>query len=175
MRVAVIGSGIVGTFVGWHLARRSAEVLTVDAGQAGAGVTNWSVGWVNASNKTQTREYFELNLAGGIAYRELAAAFGFAEWWHPTGHLRWTDEPAAAQQLSEAVRHLQSWGYDVALWDAQRVRRLLEPDVCFPASDTQVAVYRDEAWIDGRALVDCLLNDALGNGAEAHFGICQVK
>jgi glycine/D-amino acid oxidase-like deaminating enzyme len=170
MRVAVIGSGVVGASVAWHLARRGVEVVTLDAGPPGAGVTNWSFSWVNASTKTQTRPYFDLSVAGLAAYCELATTIGAGDWWHPTGHLRWSDDPAAGAALRAGVEHLRSWGYDVACWDAERVRRLLEPDVHFPADDTEVAVYRDEGWIDGRSLVARLLDDALRNGAAAHVG-----
>lgn len=71
MRVAVIGSGIVGACVGRNLMQQGAEVLMFDRGVPGGGVTNWSFSWVNASNKTETREYFNLNLAGMSAYQEL--------------------------------------------------------------------------------------------------------
>ncbi len=53
MRVAVIGSGVVGSGVGWHLARRGASAVMIDAARPGAGVTNWTFSWVNASNKTK--------------------------------------------------------------------------------------------------------------------------
>jgi glycine/D-amino acid oxidase-like deaminating enzyme len=170
MRVAVIGCGVVGSCVGWHLARRGAQVVMIDAGQPGAGVSNWTFSWVNASNKTQTRAYFDLNVAGMSAHRELATTLGSGDWWHPTGHLRWSDDPVAAETLHEAVELLRSWGYDAACWDADRVRRLLEPEVRFPADDTAVAFYRDEGWIDGRRLVGQLIDDAVSNGAELHAG-----
>ena len=170
MRVAVVGAGIVGSCVGWHLARLGAQVLLIEAGEPGEGVTNWTFSWANASNKTRTREYFDLNVAGIGTYRELVADLGSDEWWHPTGHLRWADTPAGGQSLSSAVDHLRSWGYDVELWEAGRAGRLLEPGVRFPSDDTQVAFYRGEGWIAGRDLVRRVLDDAVRIGAEAHFG-----
>ena len=104
MRVAVIGSGVVGASVGWHLARRGVEVETLDAGSPGAGVTNWSFSWVNASSKTQSRPYFDLSVAGLAAYRELATTIGSGDWWHPTGHLRWSDDPTAGAALARRGR-----------------------------------------------------------------------
>ena len=141
-----------------------------DAGEPGTGVTNWTFSWVNASNKTRTREYFDLNLAGTRAYSELVADLGSDEWWHPTGHLRWADTPAGAQSLSNAVDHLSSWGYDVELWEAGRAGRFLEPGVRFPSGDTKVAFYRGEGWIAGRDLVHRIIDDAVRIGAEPHFG-----
>lgn len=170
MRVVVIGCGVVGSCVGWHLARRGAQVVMVDAGQPGAGVSNWTFSWVNASNKTETRAYFELNVAGMSAHRELATVLGSGGWLHLTGNLRWSDDPVAAEMLHGSVDLLRSWGYDVACWDADRVRRLLEPEVRFPADDTEAAFYRDEGWIDGPGLVGRLIDDAVSKGAEVHAG-----
>ena len=170
MRAAVIGSGVVGSCIAWNLARRGAEVLMVDAGAPGAGVTAWSFAWLNASAKTQTREYFDLALAGMAAHRDLAADLGSAAWLHSTGHLRWADEPAGAQALRAAIDLLESWRYDATFWPAERVRRILEPGLVFPSDETEVAFYRDEGWVDGRDLVARLLGDSLSHGAEAHFG-----
>jgi hypothetical protein len=55
----------------------------------------------------------------------------------------------------------------VVLREAERVRRLLEPAVCFPADDTPVAVYLREGWLDGRMLATRLVDDAVGRGAGA--------
>jgi len=142
----------------------------IDAAQPGAGVTNWTFSWLNASNKTQTRAYFDLNVAGMAAYRELAADIGGGDWWHPTGHLRWSDNPTGVQDLLDATDRLQSWGYEVELWDADRVRRFLEPDVLFPDDDSEIVFYPGEGWIDGPLLVRRFIDEIVDSGAEAHFG-----
>jgi glycine/D-amino acid oxidase-like deaminating enzyme len=170
MRVAVIGTGVIGAAVGWHLSRRGVDVLFLDRGEPGAGVTNWTFSWANASNKTQTREYFDLSVAGLSAHYLLAAQLGAEGWWHPTGHVRWAGGGDATEALRERVSQLASWGYDVVLWEADRVRRLLEPSVRFPSDDTPVAVYLREGWIDGHALTARLVGDALRHGARAMLG-----
>ena len=170
MRVAVIGTGVIGASVGWQLSRRGVDVLFLDRGEPGAGVTDWTFSWVNASNKTQTREYFDLNVAGLSAHYQLAAQLGGDGWWHPTGHVRWR-AGGDAEALREQVSRLASWGYDVVLWDADRARRLLEPSVRFPSDDTPVAVYLREGWIDGHALTVRLVGDALRHGARAMLGV----
>jgi glycine/D-amino acid oxidase-like deaminating enzyme len=166
MRIGVIGVGIVGASVGWHLARRGVDVVMIDAGQPGEGVTNWSFSWVNASNKTETREYFDLNVAGLAAHEELAASLGPGDWWHPSGHLRWFEVPDRGLELHRLVELLGSWGYDATIWEAERARRLLEPEVEFPSNETPVAVFPNEGWIQGRSLVDRLTADAERSGAE---------
>lgn len=164
-RVAVIGVGILGACVGWNLARHGARVVLVDAGRPGEGVTNWSFSWANASNKTVRRSYFDLNVAGMAAHRELAGTIGPDPWWHPSGHLRWAGGPAAEAKLLETAGLLAGWDYRVEVCTGADVRRRLEPALAVPG-EVPVVFYPDEAWVHGRRLVGRLVDEAVAAGAE---------
>ncbi|WP_234358572.1 FAD-binding oxidoreductase [Streptomyces sp. NRRL B-24085] len=168
-RVAVIGVGILGAAVGWNLSRQGAEVILIDAGRPGEGVTDWSFSWVNASNKTARKSYFDLNVAGLAAHRELAGIIGPDSWWYPSGHLRWSDDPAAQAKVLETAGLLTDWGYRVEVYSGAEVRRRLEPDVPMPG-DVPVLFYPDEAWVHGRRLVGRLVDQAAASGAELRSG-----
>ncbi|MGW0801814.1 NAD(P)/FAD-dependent oxidoreductase [Nonomuraea sp. NPDC002799] len=174
-RVAVIGVGILGAGVGWNLSRHGAKVVFIDAGQPGEGVTNWSFSWVNASNKTARRSYFDLNVAGMAAYRELAKTIGPDSWWYPSGHLRWAADPAAEAQLLETAGLLAGWDYRVEMYTGAEVRRRLEPGLTMPG-EVPVVFYPDEAWVHGRHLVGRLVGQAVASGAEHRFGaaVCDI-
>ncbi|MGP3770363.1 NAD(P)/FAD-dependent oxidoreductase [Streptomyces sp. SDT5-1] len=167
--MAVVGVGVVGAAVGWNLARRGVRVVLVDAGRPGEGVTNWSFSWVNASNKTATRAYFDLNVAGMAAHRDLAARIGPEAWWHPSGHLRWADEIEAEARLFRTGELLTRWGYRVEPCTGADARRRFEPALAVP-DDTRVLFYPDEAWVHGRRLVGRLVDEALACGAELRTG-----
>ena len=168
-RVAVVGVGILGACVGWNLARRGAEVVLVDAGRPGEGVTNWSFSWANASNKTVSRPYFDLNVAGLAAHRELAGIIGPDSWWYPSGHLRWADDPVAEAKFLKTAELLGSWGYRVEMSTGVEVRRRLEPALALP-DEVPVMLYPDEAWVHGRRLVDRLVGQVVAAGAELRSG-----
>ncbi|MGW5433764.1 NAD(P)/FAD-dependent oxidoreductase [Streptomyces sp. NPDC004059] len=168
-RIAVIGVGIVGASVGWNLSRHGAEVVFIDAGRPGEGVTNWSFSWVNASNKTARKSYFDLNAAGMAAHRELAGNIGPDSWWHPTGHLRWADDPAAETKLLETAELLAGWDYRVEMYTGAEVRSRLEPALTMP-DELPVVFYPDEAWVHGRHLVGRLVGQAVASGAEIRSG-----
>jgi len=168
-RVAVIGVGILGASVGWNLSRHGAQVVFIDAGRPGDGVTNWSFSWVNASNKTARKSYFDLNVAGMAAHRELARTIGPDSWWHPSGHLRWADNPAAGAKLLETAELLAGWDYRVEVSTGAEVRRRLEPAVAIPG-EVPVVFYPDEAWVHGRHLVGRLVGQAVASGAEHRSG-----
>ncbi|MBY8877304.1 FAD-binding oxidoreductase [Streptomyces sp. PLK6-54] len=167
-RVAVIGVGILGASVGWNLSRRGVQVVFIDAGRPGEGVTDWSFSWVNASNKTALKSYFDLNVAGMAAHRELARAIGPDSWWYPSGHLRWADDRAAETKLLETASLLTSWDYRVEVLTGAEVRRL-EPALQLP-DRVPVAFCADEAWVHGRHLVERLVGQAVAAGAEHRFG-----
>lgn len=167
MRAAVIGVGILGSSVGWNLARRGAEVILLDAGRPGEGVTDWTFSWVNASNKTVRRSYFDLNVAGVAEYRELAEVIGPDSWWHPGGHLRWADDPAAQAKWLGIAELLTRWDYPVEVLTGEQARRL-EPALTM-SDATPVVFYPDEAWVHGRRLVGRLVAEAVAAGAECRF------
>ncbi|MFZ5782451.1 MAG: FAD-dependent oxidoreductase [Pseudomonadota bacterium] len=48
LRVAIVGAGIVGAALAWHLARGGARVTVLEAGTPGDGATRHSWGWINA-------------------------------------------------------------------------------------------------------------------------------
>ncbi|WP_328885349.1 NAD(P)/FAD-dependent oxidoreductase [Streptomyces sp. NBC_00316] len=168
-RVAVIGVGILGASVGWNLSRHGAKVVFIDAGRPGEGVTNWSFSWVNASNKTASKSYFDLNVAGMAAHRELATIIGPDSWWYPSGHLRWADDPATEAGLLETAGLLAGWEYPVEVCTGAEVRRRLEPALTMP-DEVPVVFYPDEAWVHGRHLVGRMVGQAVAAGAEHRSG-----
>jgi glycine/D-amino acid oxidase-like deaminating enzyme len=167
-RVAVIGSGVVGACVAYHLARMGSNVLVVDAGRPGELTSSASLAWVNASAKTAHAAYFELNFAGCREYERLAGELPSASWWHPTGHLRWDHRDD--RDVVDAVEELRARGYPAEVWEAGRVQALLEPYVTFPAESGLVALFPSEAWVDGPVLAQTLVRVAVQMGATTAFG-----
>ncbi len=50
MKVIVIGAGVVGLCLGWHLARDGAEVLVLDGDEPGAGTSSGNAGAISAGS-----------------------------------------------------------------------------------------------------------------------------
>lgn len=49
-RIVVVGAGIVGASLAYHLARKGADVTVVEAGEIASGVTGRSFAWINTSH-----------------------------------------------------------------------------------------------------------------------------
>ena len=75
-RVVIAGAGILGASIGYHLAKRGARVTIVEKERPGAGATQNSFAWINATFSKQPRSYFDLNLAGIAGWRRLSLDFG---------------------------------------------------------------------------------------------------
>ena len=131
MRVVVVGAGVVGSALALRLAERGAKVTLVDAGAPGGGTSGTSFAWLNANKKTP-RAYFELNLAGMRAHRELAAELG-GDWYRPQGNLEW-----GAADLEARVDRLRGWSYEAELVPAAHARAL-EPALRVPDDVDAVA------------------------------------
>ena len=123
MKVTVIGAGIVGSAIAFHLARRGARVTLLDAGKPGMGASSHSFAWINAFGK-EPRRYNELNrrsLDTWDRYARLLNADVGLKW---GGHLTWTATDEDAEWLRENVAKLQSWGYIARFIDESELLRL---------------------------------------------------
>ena len=116
MRITVIGAGIVGSAIAFHLARRGAKVTLLDAGEPGMGASSHSFAWINAFGK-EPRHYNELNrrsLDTWDRYARLLDADVGLRW---GGQLTWTASEEDADWLRQNVAKLQSWGYIARMID----------------------------------------------------------
>ena len=124
-RVVVIGAGIMGASIAYHMTKRGAAVTLLEKDAPAAGTTRNSFAWLNSSAKAP-RSYYELNLAGLIGWRRLELEIGPdlpVQW---GGCLSWG--PATPQQIVEGRKRLaerQGWGYPVREVDADEIAKLV--------------------------------------------------
>ncbi|WP_119421913.1 NAD(P)/FAD-dependent oxidoreductase [Desertibaculum subflavum] len=156
--IVVIGAGIVGASIAWHLAAAGARVTVVEAGEPGGVATPCSFAWINASFGNP-EPYFRLRLRSMAEWRRLADAVpGIPLAW--CGGLKW--DFAASERAAFLRQHL-AWGYGVRAVDRAEAARL-EPALAEPP-DTAVHV-AEEGVAEPRATALALLEDAVQRGAK---------
>jgi glycine/D-amino acid oxidase-like deaminating enzyme len=74
-QVLVIGAGVIGCSIAYHLARRGASVIVLDANGIGTGTSSATLGLVWVQSKEPV-EYMELNLLSSRLHAKLAWTFG---------------------------------------------------------------------------------------------------
>lgn len=166
MHVAVIGAGIVGASIAYHLARRGADVTVLDRALAGGGATAKSFSWINA-HETQSRAYFDLRMASIEAYHTLAQDLGDDMGLRWGGSLAWENDD---DDLAALADRLGVFGYPARIIDAEAFSEL-EPQV---ADAPARAVHSEcEGALNPVAATDALMRAAARHGAR-HFLGCEV-
>ncbi|MEQ1952533.1 FAD-binding oxidoreductase [Mesorhizobium sp. CN2-181] len=124
--VLVVGAGIVGASVAWHLAKAGCAVTIVDAGEGGGLATRHSFAWINAT-WGNPEFYFHFRRRSMAGWRRLESEIpGVAVNW--CGGLTW-DIPAEDFDRFEA-EHTR-WGYGMRRVDVAEALRI-EPGLRMP-------------------------------------------
>ncbi|PTE10184.1 NAD(P)/FAD-dependent oxidoreductase [Mesorhizobium helmanticense] len=122
-QVIVIGAGIVGASIAWHLAKAGARVTVIAESDAGGVATPNSFAWINAS-WGNPQPYFRLRTRSMAEWTRLAqdVAGMPLEW---CGGLCW-DLPAA--ELETYAAEHSAWGYGIERVDRAGAARI-EPNL----------------------------------------------
>jgi glycine/D-amino acid oxidase-like deaminating enzyme len=108
-RVIVVGAGIIGASLAFHLAKQGAAVTVLDAATSGGLATRYSWAWINAS-WGNPEPYFRLRHRSMAEWRRLDGEVpGLGVRF--CGGLIWDLEPEA---LDAFAREQSSWGYGIA-------------------------------------------------------------
>jgi glycine/D-amino acid oxidase-like deaminating enzyme len=122
-RVVIVGAGIIGASVAWHLARQGAGVTVIEAGEPGGVATRNSWAWIIAG-RGDPEPYFRLRLRAMEEWHRLGRDLPELRIAWP-GSLGWQLE---ADELEVLARQHTAWGYDIRPVGRAEARRI-EPHV----------------------------------------------
>ncbi|MEZ2220397.1 NAD(P)/FAD-dependent oxidoreductase [Rhizobium sp. RCC_161_2] len=160
-KIIVVGAGIIGASIAWHLQRKGADV-TVIAMKAGGEATPNSFAWINAS-RGNPEFYYHFRRRSMREWSQLAADVpGLPLSW--CGGLCW-DMPEAELEAYLAQHH--GWGYDIQPVNGA-TSAAIEPNLVDPpAFAVHVA---EEGAVEPVAAANLLLEDAVRHGATLSYG-----
>lgn len=125
-QIIVVGTGIIGASIAWHLARSGAQVTMIDAGEPGGLATRNSFAWINAS-WGNPEPYFKLRIRSMAEWRRLESEVpDLRVAW--TGGLIWDLPP---DQLEAYAREHSDWGYGLNRVDRTQAQAI-EPELLTP-------------------------------------------
>ncbi|GAA4596610.1 FAD-dependent oxidoreductase [Planotetraspora phitsanulokensis] len=156
-QVVVIGGGVAGCSVAYHLARLGwTDVILVERHDLTEGTTWHSAGFVGQLRSTVTQTRMIMYSAG--LYPELRELTGLDPGWHGVGGLRLATTPERQEELLRQAGAAETYGLDMEMLDAART---LER---FPAME--VGDVRGSLWLPGDGWLDpARLGRALAEGA----------
>lgn len=166
-RIVIVGAGIIGASIAYHLVKRGANVAIVEAVRPGAGATEKSFGWLNATFSKKPRAYFDLNQLGLAGWRRMETELGGELKVRWGGSLCWASTDGAAEQLRENVRRHQEWGYATHLIDEDELHRLL-PNVA-PGDFGAACHCEYEGALDPMDAVKAMLRQVREQGGEVRY------
>ena len=156
-KIIVIGAGIIGASIAWHLSKAGAQVTVIADSAAGGVATPNSFAWINAS-WGNPEPYFRLRTRAMAEWSRLARDLpGLPLAW--CGGLCW--DLSAADMETYAAKH-SSWGYGIERVDRASAARI-EPNLTeLPDIALHVA---EEGVAEPVAATKALLADAERRGA----------
>lgn len=131
--VAVIGGGIIGTSIAYHLAIRGAEVTLLERGKLAERASRGTFAWINATWAKQPRHYHALNQSGVTGWKRLESDLGIPVRWG--GSLEWFNSAERQSRLADQITEQIEWGEPAEMMDASSVSQL-EPNVDFGGTES---------------------------------------
>ena len=135
-RIAVLGAGIVGASIAYHLARAGAKVTLVDGGRPGEGVTGRAFGWINVFHG-ESAAYRGLRRRALEAYHRLDEELEGRLPLTWRGAITWLAEPERTADLVQSCEGLR-------LLEREEVRRLeplwRNPPACAAFAEAEGAI-----------------------------------
>ena len=161
-RAVVIGGGVGGTSVAYHLAERGwSDIVLVDRAELTSGSTFHSAGLVGQLRSSVTLT--KMMMYGADLYRRLAVETGVDPSWHEVGSLRLASSQARFEELQRQVGWARTFGLPLELVSADEARDR------FPLMTTdgvRGAVWLPtDGWLDPSGLAQALAAGARRRGA----------
>ena len=164
--VAVIGGGIVGASIAFHLASAGVRVTLLDRGDLATQASRGTFAWINATWAKQPRAYHRFNQDGLVGWKRLEAELGIPVRWG--GSVEWFPTPDRQARLEDQIDEQIAWGEDAAMIDADALREL-EPNIDLNGAET-VAYSANDGAVD-----PVLATKSLARAAEAMGAKIQIN
>ncbi|MGC4189978.1 MAG: FAD-binding oxidoreductase [Thermomicrobiales bacterium] len=122
-RILIVGGGVIGTSIAWHLARRGADVTLLEQRGIASAASGSSAGGV----RQQGRDLRELPLAiASIArWKDLESELDADVHYRRDGHIQVTEHEDDIPRMREAIARQQAVGLDIQLVEGADLRALV--------------------------------------------------
>ena len=163
--VLVIGAGIVGASIAWHLSKKGCEVTVLEAKSPACQASGNSFAWINASYAKLPFSYHLLSSYAMHEYHRLSEQLPLPLTWG--GCLEWMGEASSQEAMVREIEKIQAFGSPTTMVPRKQAQTLA-PAVNFGDTD-EVAYCALDGTIDAKAATEILLAEAQKDGAKLVF------
>ncbi len=142
--VAIIGAGIIGSSIAYHLAKRGVWVTLIERETVASGASHGTFAWINATWAKQPRHYHAFSQKGVSSWHRLQRELDLPIVWG--GSLEWFANNRQQARLTNDIAEQQAWGEPARMLTGAQAQAL-EPAVNFHGA-TQVASSPRDGAID---------------------------
>ena len=165
-RIVVVGAGIVGASIAYHLSRRKGVAVTVlERDEPCAGASEHSFAWLNSFGKDPV-SYHHFNRRSMDIWYRFAHRLGTDLSLHWGGELRWESTPERADALRQRIKQLQARGYPTRIISKDEIREL-EPGLS-PGPVTTASFSEIDGRVDPLKVIEACLQRACESGTVVH-------
>lgn len=159
--VAVIGAGIVGASIAYHLAKAGVTVTILERGEIAQRASRGTFAWINATWAKQPQSYHTFNQAGLAGWKKLQTELNIPVKWG--GSIEWFPAEARQDKLALQIAEQVEWGEPATMLNSQALQEL-EPHVDFSSTD-RAAYSPTDGAVDPVFAAQTLIENALKMGA----------
>ena len=171
MKVIVVGFGVLGAAVSYHLARLGATVLTIDAGSSKPKVSEATFSCLSVFG-TRSESYLEFRLRAMRYLRELCGAIRADHAVRMNGTLRWSGDDRRRKLLERDAQFLLDHQVRCRRVSAGKVAAL-EPELRVPP-DQDLFHVPDEGWLDVAPYIGRLLAGEPSGAVEVRTTVVSI-
>ena len=167
-RAVIIGGGITGCSIAYHLARTGwTDIVLLEKGELTSGTTFHSVGLVSqfrTSSALMRLQNYSIQL-----YDQLKAEMGEALAWHKVGSLRLASSENQLKNLKRQLSRAKALGLNVDIISPAEAKRIFPPM-------TDKSLYGaihipDDGYLEPNSITTVLAARAKAMGAKIHTGV----
>ena len=167
--VAVIGAGIVGSSIAYHLSKLGVQVTLIERETVASGASHGTFAWINATWAKQPRHYHTFSQQGVNSWHRLQEELDLPIVWG--GSLEWFASDSRQARLASDIAEQQAWGEPARMLTSAEAQAR-EPAVNFHGA-TQVASSPRDGAIDPVLVSKALVAAAIQQGVQV-LERCEV-
>ena len=166
-RIVVVGAGIVGSSIAYHLTKMGAEVTLIERDRPAAHASGRSFAWINASYPKKPYSYHHLSQLSLLAYHRLETEIDIDVRWG--GSLEWFASQENQKMLAQEIEIQQGYGVPVQMISGEQAHEL-EPNVEFD-KNASIAFSKLDGAVDAVGVVDKFLRKTINLGGQVLYPV----